>query len=215
MKSRYVKFIVLGLWVIIAVYLYLNNLIPRDQDQIKSIIEGKGFFSDIVFLLLSIGRIVLFIPGIIFIILGGLCFKPLKGFLLSMISLSTSQSLVYLAGKYFSGDRVSSYIKNKYKDLILYTEKYGYKFLGLSIMCPILPSDAVCFIAGVLNFNYKKYLFTIILCNLPFVSVYSILSGSSLNSHICNAILCITLFAIFTYTLITWRNIKRINSQKS
>lgn len=211
MKSKYIKYVVLLLCAIIAVYAYVNNLIPRDPEKIRSIIEGKGFLSDIIFLLLSIGRILLFIPGLIFILLGGLCFRPLKGFVLSMVSLSASQSLVYLAGRYFGGGRLYSYIKNKYKNLFMFTDKYGYKFLGLSVMCPVLPSDVVCFIAGVLNFKYRKYLLTIVLCNLPFVLIYSLLCGSNLNSHISNAILCVTLLAIFTYTIITWKNIKKSN----
>jgi uncharacterized membrane protein YdjX (TVP38/TMEM64 family) len=79
MKIGIKKIFIVSIWAILFVFLYRSNLITTDVDKIKAIIESHPAIMIEIFILLSVGRVLFFIPGVVFMVLGGLCFGPIKG----------------------------------------------------------------------------------------------------------------------------------------
>ena len=211
MKIGIKKIFVVIIWVGLFVLLYRYNLITTDAVQIKAILESHPAMMVEMFMVLSVLRVLFFIPGVVFMVLGGLCFGPLEGFLLSMISIIASETLVYMIGRYFGGARIKGYLDNNHRDLVQLTDKYGYEFLCVGILCPIAPTDLVCLISSVLNLDYKKYLITVIFANIPMMLLYSYLGSSILDFTGNSSIILVVIGIVLIYTITIWLKIKAGN----
>lgn len=208
MKISYKKITVIVLWAAVFIFLYRKGLITTDIDKIRDIIGSQPSKMMMLFALMSVLRVLFFVPGVIFMVLGGICFGFKLGFVLSLLTLVVSEILVYIIGRYFIGKRLYSYLKKNYQELVLLTNRYGYGFLALGILCPVIPTDAVCLIAAMFNFNFKKYTITVFAANAPLVFLYSYLSGSSLEAVYVNIIMAIALVSLTIYTIIVWNRLR-------
>ena len=211
MKIGIKKIFVVIIWAGLFVLLYRYNLITTDAIQIKVILESHPAIIVEMFILLSVVRVLFFIPGVVFMVLGGLCFGPLTGFLLSMLSTIISETIVYIIGRYFAVGRIKEYLHKNHSELIQLTDKYGHDFLSLGILCPIAPTDLVCLISSILNLNYKKYLLTVIFANFPMMLLYSYLGSSILDFTSKSGVMVLVIGIVLIYTVVIWLKIKSEN----
>ena len=141
-------------------------------------------------------------------IIGGICFGPVEGIILSTIGIFISETMIYLISKYFSNSKFTHLINKKHPYISDLVKKYDYKFLTLGIMCPVAPTDLVCFLAAAIGIKYVKYIVTVIISNIPIVALYSFV-GTSLNSSIYIMVIAFMLISIFGFlTMNKWNNIK-------
>jgi len=208
MKKSTKKILLLTIWACLFMVLYKKGLITTDTDKLRGILEDNPALMVELFVLISIGRVLFFIPGVVFMFLGGLFFGPLAGFSLSLVSIIISETIMYLIGRYVAGKRLNGYLNKSHRALVLLTDQHGFEFLALGILCPIAPSDVVCLISGMLNFNYKKYILTVILANVPMMSIYSYLGSSSFKLESSNFIVAVIAVVILIYTIFIWFKIK-------
>lgn len=113
----------------------------------------KSSMAIFLFLSLWILRLIIFIPGITLTILGGLVFLPVQAFFLSLVGLILSGTLVFLVGKKRLFKKKRDRLKEKHLDIINLIETYNYKFLALGVICPIAPTDVICYMLYVLIFR--------------------------------------------------------------
>ena len=211
MKIGNKKIFIVVIWVGLFIFLYNYNFITTDPVQIKAILESHPAIMIEMFILLSVVRVLFFIPGVVFMVLGGLCFGPVTGFLLSMLSTIISETIVYIIGRYFAVGRIKEYLHKNHSELIQLTDKYGHDFLSLGILCPIAPTDLVCLISSILNLNYKKYLLTVIFANFPMMLLYSYLGSSILDFTSKSGVMVLVIGIVLIYTVVIWLKIKSEN----
>lgn len=176
----------------------------------------KSSMAVFLFLSLWILRLIIFIPGITLTILGGLVFLPVQAFFLSLVGLTLSGTLVFLVGKKRLFKKKRDRLKEKHLDIINLIETYNYKFLALGVICPIAPTDVICYMSSYLGLPYRKYIITFIIANIPAVILYSLI-GESFNSSIYNVIfIIITLIIIAIVSLKLWNDMKiAINNKEN
>lgn len=176
----------------------------------------KSSMAVFLFLSLWILRLIIFIPGITLTILGGLVFLPVQAFFLSLVGLILSGTLVFLVGKKRLFKKKRDRLKEKHLDIINLIETYNYKFLALGVICPIAPTDVICYMSSYLGLPYRKYIITFIIANIPAVILYSLI-GESFNSSIYNVIfIIITLIIIAIVSLKLWNDMKiAINNKEN
>lgn len=209
MKVNVRKIIILVLWAGLFIFLYRKGFVTTDADKVRNFLESNPARMTEIFIFISIARVVLFLPGIVFMLLGGVYFGPLTGSILSLVSMILSETIVYLCGRYFAGQKIRGYLEKRYTDLMLLADRHGYEFLALGILCPVAPSDMVCLVASILNFEYKKYIFTIAMANIPMLLLYSYLGSNGLDMTGQKAILLAVLAVILIYTGYIWIKTKR------
>ena len=95
MKKKNKILIITVLWLIIIAILYSRGILTTDIDKVSAIIRNNPSKMQVLFVFLSTIRVVCFIPQTIFILIGSALFGPYTGFLLSILSLFLSQSIVY------------------------------------------------------------------------------------------------------------------------
>lgn len=203
------RYIILFLWIVLIVILKKYNIITMDVYSTKKYLNHYGNFSEAVFIGLWSVRLLAFIPGFIFMIIGGIYFGPLKGFLLSMIGITLSQSLIYAASKKLSSPKIKEAIIKQYPNVIPLFEKYNYKFLILGIVCPVAPTDVICYFSTYMGIRYRKYITIVISINAPLVLIYSYVGKGFSNNLYTLSIIGMALMLIAVFSVKIWEKMKR------
>ena len=207
--KKNIKYLIFLLWIIIIYILKINNVISFDLDVIKQYLQINAEYAMLIFSLIWILRIFMFIPGVTLIILGGLCFGPVEGVLLSMLGMIFSETIIFIISRTFIGSKLKNLINKKYPNLSPLVEEYNYKLLGIGIICPIAPTDAVCFLLSSSGINYVKYIMVVIISNVPAILLYSFLGLSFTSSFLGIVLVAVSIVLITIITTMIWYNIKR------
>jgi uncharacterized membrane protein YdjX (TVP38/TMEM64 family) len=204
---RKIKKYLLGfLWVFILFILYKNGLLTFEVEKFQELLEENKESAMLLFLLLFSIRVFLFLPGLPFMVMGGVMFGGVRGFILSMIGISVSLSFVYIISTIFSESAYVKKIKKKHKKLLPMVERYNHKFLAVGILAPIANTDIVCLLSTFTGITYKRYILTATLVNIPTVLLYSLL-GNTYNTSLTGMIM-IGLFSILNFSVgfyILWK----------
>ncbi|WP_297993321.1 TVP38/TMEM64 family protein [uncultured Clostridium sp.] len=196
-------------FMVATIFLFKDKVaLDFSIEKMQRIIESKKF-SELIFISLWSLRLILFIPGVTLMILGGLIFDPSKAFLLSMIGMVLSDILVFLLAKskLLSGFR--NKLENKYKDIIDLIEKYNYKILGIGVLCPVAPTDAIVFLSSYVGMKFSRFLVVFIIANIPALFLYSNLGESFQDSNMNTIFIIITLIISGILSIKLWNNLKR------
>ncbi|KMY53086.1 hypothetical protein AC623_03005 [Bacillus sp. FJAT-27231] len=191
------KVLVVAIWILLIYVLKQHHLLSPDLDRLKELISENSNYAMLLFVALWGVRLLIFIPGITLMILGGICFEPLLGFLLSMAGIILSETLVYIFSKTFIGMKLNKFLKNKSPKLRALLKTYNYKFLALGIVCPIASTDAICFLSASLGLTYTTYMLTIIVANIPMALLYGFI-GPSLNGSLLGIAAVVIVFIVVT-----------------
>lgn len=202
------KCLITAAWIILIFILKINNLITFDLEVIRKFLKFNAEYAMVIFIALWIVRIISFIPGVSLMVLGGICFGTTEGFMLSMIGMIVSESLIYLISKTITNTRLKNAISKKYPDITLLIERYKYRFLALGIICPIAPTDAICFLSASTGIKYVKYILTVIIANIPVIMLYSYLGIGYKGSLYIVALLVLTISITTLFSIKTWYSLK-------
>ncbi|KNF07237.1 hypothetical protein CLPU_20c00130 [Gottschalkia purinilytica] len=201
-------FIALIIWTILICVFKKYNLIALDTETIKQYLVSNTQYTMIAFIGLWVIRLLFFIPGVILMVLGGICFGSMKGFLLSMLGFILSETLVYLAGRKFSNSQLRNLINSKHPEMVPLIEKYKFKFLALGVLCPVAPTDIICFLSASTRVSYIKYILSIILANTPAMLLYSYMGIGYKDSVYSITLLVISISIITFYSTTIWNSLK-------
>lgn len=208
MKKRNKIIIILIFWIVVVFILHSLGLFTTDLNKINVIIGNNPIKMRCLFLFLSIVRVAFFIPQTIFIICGSMIFGPYEGFLLSVLSLAISQSIMYAVGRFFQKQLLGEAFLEKNKETITIIKKHGYKVLALGIACPVTPSDLITILAACIKLNYKKCIATIVMTDAPMIYLYGFLGTGLQESAIFKVFAVIAIAFVSYYTFYIWNEIK-------
>ncbi|NFA59683.1 VTT domain-containing protein [Clostridium sporogenes] len=207
-NKKCLVFALVIVWII-SLYIFNNyDFMPIIIEFIKTYSISNEAGTMIIFISLWIVRLPILLPGFILIILGGTLFGTTNGFLLSMIGMVLSESLIYIIAKLFSNFNIKNLINKKYNYIEPLIRKYNFRFLALGIICPIAPTDVICFLSSSLGLSYIKYILTIIISNIPIIGLCSYMGINYKESSLSVIILCLTISILALYTMKIWNSLK-------
>ncbi|WP_176461720.1 TVP38/TMEM64 family protein [Anaeromicrobium sediminis] len=206
------KILMIIIWAFILLLIRYYFKISSLSDLMKFIEYNKGL-STVTFFIISSIRIFALLPGMPFMIMSGILFDPIVGFTLCMLSIIISETLIFILGKNSYNMKFINKINNKFPQLMHVSKKYNYKFLVLGILCPISPTDIICFISSYMGLSYRNFLLTIIIAHMPLILIYNILGQSFLYSTYYFIFLAVTLFVISIYLISIWNKVMRPTPQ--
>ena len=157
--------IVTILLVAFIIYAVKMNLLTSPEllvDRIKS----YGIIGPIIFLFIQIVQVVFpVIPGGASCLAGTLAFGPIEGFIYNYIGLTLGSVFAYMLSRNFGFPLIKKLFKeetiNKYLKYIR-TKKFETVFFW-GILLPGAPDDLLCYIAGISNLTFRKFLIIILL----------------------------------------------------
>lgn len=167
------------LWLaLVAVVLLSLALNPEllDRDSIAHFLNDLGTSAFIVYVLLSVTRALVMMPSTPFILAGAISFPdmPIAVFIISYLGVVVGTLLIYSFPTFGNYDE---YLEARYPSKIgLIKEKMQgrYSFwivIGWSFF-PLVPTDLICYVAGIARMSYKKLVAAVIIGELPIVTFY-------------------------------------------
>ncbi|NFR57075.1 TVP38/TMEM64 family protein [Clostridium botulinum] len=207
-NKKYLVFTLCIVWII-SIYIFNKyDFISLTIEIMKGYLDSNRVGIMAIFVLLWIVRLPILLPGFTLIILGGTLFGTINGFLLSMVGMVLSETLVYVIARVFSNWNIKNLIKKKYDYVEPLIKKYNFRFLALGIACPIAPTDVICFLSSSLGLSYIKYILTIIISNITIIAIYSYMGISYKESSLSVIILCLSISVLALYTMKIWNGLK-------
>jgi uncharacterized membrane protein YdjX (TVP38/TMEM64 family) len=146
------------------------------RESIASFLSGFGPISLAVYALMSMGRAFFLIPSTPFIIAGAITFpeSPVVIWFISSIGVVVGAYLVYSLPSFGGYDK---FLDENYPTRIAYLkEKMCGRYVFWIIMgwafFPFVPTDAVCYVAGIAKISYKKVIVPLLIGQLPLATAY-------------------------------------------
>lgn len=161
------------LLVAFIIYAVNMNLLTSPEVLVDRIKE-YGFIGPIIFLLIQIVQVVFpVIPGGASCLAGTLAFGPIEGFIYNYVGLTLGSIFAYMLSRNFGLPLIKKLFKeetiNKYLKYIR-TKKFE-KIFFWGILFPGAPDDLLCYISGISNLTFKKFLI-IILVGKPLTLIF-------------------------------------------
>jgi uncharacterized membrane protein YdjX (TVP38/TMEM64 family) len=167
------------LWlVVVAALLLLLAFNPTlvSRESISQLLGQLGTSALVVYILLSLTRALIMIPSTPFILAGAISFPemPILIFVISYIGVVVGTLLIYSFPAFGNYDE---YLEAKYPKQIgvIKGKMQGrYSFwivIGWSFF-PLVPTDLICYVAGIAKMSYKKLVSAVVIGELPLVTFY-------------------------------------------
>lgn len=198
------KFLIIAVWATLIYVLFKLDLINGNMNNLNKFFSSCNKYKVVLFIIFSTLRVVALMPSVMFMILGGMMFNPIEAFALTLVSILLSESIVYAVSKVLVSSGIQNYLVKKYPKTYSLLLKNNTRILAIGILCPIAPSDAACFLASSTGLNYRKYILTVVLANMPLMILYSFLGNSFIYSDNNITIIGVFILLIGSYSIYLW-----------
>lgn len=168
-----ITIIITILLVAFIIYAVKMNLLSS-QDVLVAKIKSFGLIGPIIFLLLQIVQVVFpVIPGGASCLAGVLAFGPIEGFIYNYVGLSLGSAVAYTLSRNFGLPLIKKLFKQETIDKYLkyIKTKQFEKIFFLGILLPGAPDDLLCYIAGISELTFKRFM-VIILIGKPLTLIF-------------------------------------------
>ncbi len=164
--------------VLVLVCASLLFLFPDwvSRESISNFLNGLGALALVVYIVLSLTRALLMIPCTPFVLAGGISFPemPIVVMAVSFAGIAAGAYLVYSFPSFGSYDE---FLEEKYPEKISWLKEklhgpYAFWIVAGWSFFPLVPTDAICYVAGVVKMTYKKMVAAVIIGEIPLVTLY-------------------------------------------
>ncbi len=185
-KFRISKNVLLFSWIsliLFSVGLYFLRPQLFTSEKLASFFHNFEGYILVIYIFICMFRGFTLIPSTPFVIAGTILFpdKPVAIFIISLVGILSSSSIIYYFSGYFSFDK---YFEKKFPGKIKAIEtklnkKSGFFFISLWYFIPASPSDLIGYVAGTVKMNFKKFISAVFVGSVPFLAMY-VFFGSGL-----------------------------------
>lgn len=217
-KYRYL-ILILSIAVIVGLTLALwNPLINfiEDPDSLSLWIAEAGVWGPIVFMLLNAAQVLLaIIPGGPFEVAAGALFGPWVGTLMCDVAMTTGGMITFFFVRKFGMKFIELFIDKEELATVkfLHTNEKYESLLFLFFLFPGTPKDLMCYVVGLTDIKWYKWLFINLVGRFPAI-LLSALGGSALGEQKYGIVITAFVIIIVLYFLGTFLYKKLNHSQE-
>ena len=142
-------------------------------EQVELWIEQAGVLAPLVFILIYIAATVLFLPGSVFTLAGGVLFGPYLGVLYNLIGATIGAALSFLIARYLASDWVSNKTGGTVKQLINGVEAEGWRFVAFVRLVPLFPFNILNYALGLTKIRFIEYVTATFIFIIPGGAAYT------------------------------------------
>ena len=173
------RFALLLIWIATVVAGLGWYLLHRERftpESIATLLRDFSGYLLLAYLAVSVARAFFLIPSTPFVLAGGLLFpqQPLTVLAVSMAGIALSATLLYQCsdwlgfGRHF--EKLSASAHARLEQAL--RSRLAFVYLVLWAFFPLVPTDAACYVAGMVRMNFWKFIGAICLGELVICSVY-------------------------------------------
>jgi uncharacterized membrane protein YdjX (TVP38/TMEM64 family) len=151
----------------------------NDQEHIRAWVKRFGILGPIVLILVMAFQIfLLFVPNLLLFVIAILCYGPIWGTLISLIGVAASSSLGYFIGRKIGPRAIDRFVSQQAQEKIaFFVQRYGVKAIFIFRLSS-LSTDALGFIAGILEMNFRRFLVATLAGIAPVITLLAIFGKS-------------------------------------
>jgi len=138
-------------------------------------LRALGPWAPPVFVALYAAAALLFLPGSLITIAGGVLFGPLWGTLWNIIGATLGATLAFVAARYIFGDFVVRRAGPRLRNLIEGVEAEGWRFVAFVRLVPLFPFNLLNYALGLTRIRLGEYVLASAICMLPATFAYTYL----------------------------------------
>jgi len=149
----------LALWAFRAPLVSMMQWIS-DREAVSHVIQGSGIWGPVILFVLFVLQVfIAFIPGQALMIASGYIYGFTGGMLLTWTSLvAGGQAAFWLARRYgrpFAEKWISTSVLDNWDKS---AARQGIGFFAISLVLPLFPNDAMCYVAGLGHISSRRFL---------------------------------------------------------
>lgn len=148
----------------------------REQIDLASIgtaIGDLGILAPLGHALLFAVGTVLFVPGALFGLAGGLLFGPLWGTVVNLAGATLGATAAFLAARYVASDWVRRKTAGRLERLMTGVDAEGWRFVAFLRLVPLFPFNLLNYALGLTRIPLAQYVLASIVCMAPGTLAYT------------------------------------------
>jgi uncharacterized membrane protein YdjX (TVP38/TMEM64 family) len=167
MRSRSVARLALFALLTVAVIAAIALRDRLDLARLDAAVASAGPLGPVVYMTVYAVATILFLPGALFGIAGGMLFGPLWGTLWNLIGATAGAALAFLMARYLAADWVSRRTGGLLQRLIAGVEAEGWRFVAVARLAPFVPFNLLNYALGLTRIRFGPYVLASLLCMAP------------------------------------------------
>lgn len=144
-----------------------------DPAQIESAVRSLGAWAPLGHVALFAVGTVLFIPGAIFGLAGGVLFGPLWGTILNLAGATLGATAAFLVARTLAGERVRRMAGGRLERLVAGVEAEGWRFVAFVRLVPLFPFNLTNYALGLTRIPLAQYVLATFVCMAPGTLAYT------------------------------------------
>lgn len=198
------KIILFSLLVVTAICLRIAGVADYlDMSRLDELLTICRNFPPISYILCMTAVPVLFLPGFPFVVLAGLLYGNVMGFVYAMIGASSGAAIAFLLSRYLAHQwTVKLFSEGKYRKLRQLTEKNGWQVVLILRLIPLFPFTPLNYALGLTNVSFSHYMTATVLGILPACAAFVLFSNSLWQFLLTGSTTNLLLGALFVLAVI-------------
>jgi uncharacterized membrane protein YdjX (TVP38/TMEM64 family)/rhodanese-related sulfurtransferase len=140
---------------------------------IEEAIGELGWLGPLMFVAGFALATILFVPGSIFGLAGGILFGPLWGTLWNLAGGTLGATAAFLFARYIAGNWIAAKAQGRLKTVLSGVEAEGWRFVALTRLVPIVPFNVLNYALGLTRIPLSQYVLATLVCMLPGTAAYA------------------------------------------
>jgi uncharacterized membrane protein YdjX (TVP38/TMEM64 family)/rhodanese-related sulfurtransferase len=165
--------LLLGLVIAVAALWLALNRDQLDPALIESAVRTLGPWGPVAHIVLFAIGTVLFAPGALFGLLGGILFGPVLGTILNIAGATLGATAAFPVARYVAADWVREKAGTRLERLIKGVEAEGWRFVALTRLVPLVPFNLLNYALGLTRIPVVSYVLASLICMVPGTLAYT------------------------------------------
>jgi uncharacterized membrane protein YdjX (TVP38/TMEM64 family) len=174
-------------------------------ELLEQSLEQAGLWAPVIFILIYIVATVLFLPGSVITLAGGIIFGPVLGSIYNLTGATIGAAIAFLIARYIASDTVEKRSGGKLKQLINGVESEGWRFVAFVRLVPLFPFNLLNYALGLTRIKFTEYLVATFIFMIPGGVAYTYLgytgrqAVSGGENLVNNILIAIALLAMVSF----------------
>jgi uncharacterized membrane protein YdjX (TVP38/TMEM64 family)/rhodanese-related sulfurtransferase len=144
-----------------------------DPQVLQGMLRHLGLFAPAAHIVLFACGTLLFVPGALFGLAGGVLFGPVWGTLLNLTGATLGATAAFLVARYIAADWVRGQAAGRMEWLINAVEREGWRFVAFTRLVPLIPFNLLNYALGLTRVPLAGYMLASCLAMLPGTLAYT------------------------------------------
>lgn len=157
----------LAILLLAAIAWAVANRHSFDRESIVQWIADLGTWGPLAYMGLYVASTVLFLPGSILSLAGGVLFGPVWGTIYTLVGATIGATLAFLAARYVASDWITARAGGRLKLVIDGVEAEGWRFVAFTRLVPLFPFNLLNYALGLTRIRLVAYVLASFICMAP------------------------------------------------